>query len=146
MIKKISADITAALRQGEKHRLKVLRSLKSALKNREIDLQQELSEAEAMKVLNSEIKQREQAIELYLQAGRQELADNDKAEISIIREYLPEPLTESEMQQEVSKAIAEIGATSRQDMGSVMKLLKEKLGGRADGKSLSNFVRAALSN
>ena len=146
MIKKISADITAALRQGEKDRLKVLRSLKSVLKNREIDLKQELSEEESMKVLNGEIKKREQAIELYLQGGRPELAENDQAEIEIIRQYLPEPLTESEMQQEVTKAIAETGATSMKDMGPVMKLLKERLGGRADGKTLSSLVRAVLSN
>ena len=146
MIKKISADIVDALRQGKKDRLKVLRSLKSALKNREIDLKEELSEQEAMKVLNVEIKKREQAIELYLQGGRQELADNDNFEIEIIREYLPEPLTEAEMQAEVRKAVEEIGAASMKEMGLVMKLLKERLGERADGKSLSNLVRAELSN
>jgi uncharacterized protein len=146
MIKKISADITDALRQGHKDRLKVLRTLKAALRNREIDLKQEISEQEAMKILSSEIKKREQAIELFLKAERHELVENDRFEIGIIKEYLPEPLTESELQEEVTKAVAETGAESMKEMGLVMKLLKERLGARADGKSLSNLVRAELSN
>ncbi len=146
MIKKLSADITVALRQGQKERLKVLRTLKSVLKNREIELRKELTEQEAMQILNSEIKKREQALELYLQAGRQELADNEKFEIAIIGEYLPEPLSEAELSVEVDKAISETGADSMKEMGPVMKLLKERLGSRADGKSLSSLVRAKLSN
>ncbi|KQC09045.1 MAG: hypothetical protein APR54_03880 [Candidatus Cloacimonas sp. SDB] len=146
MIKKLSADINEALRQSQKDRLKVLRTLKSVLKNREIELRKELTEQEAMQILNSEIKKREQALELYLQAGRQELADNEKFEIAIIREYLPEPLSEAELSVEVDKAISETGADSMKEMGPVMKLLKERLGSRADGKSLSSLVRAKLSN
>jgi len=146
MIKKISVDITNALRQGQKDRLRVLRSMKSVMKNLEIDLRKEISEKEALEVLNSEIKKREQAIELYLQGNRQELADNEKFEIGIIREYLPEPLTDAEVILEVEKAISETEAGSMKDMGTVMKLLKERLGGRADGKTLSNLVRAKLSN
>jgi len=146
MIKKISEDITNALRQGEKDRLRVLRSLKSALKNQEINLKKEISESEAMAILNIEIKRREQAAELYVQGGRQELADNENSEIKIIKEYLPEPLTEVEMAAEVEKAVAETEAESMKEMGLVMKLLKERLGTRADGKILSNLVRNKLSN
>jgi uncharacterized protein len=146
MIKKLSADINEALRQGQKDRLKALRTLKSVLKNREIELRKELTEQEAMQILNGEIKKREQALELYIQAGRQELADNEKFEIAIIREYLPEPLSEAELSVEVDKAISETGADSMKEMGPVMKLLKERLGSRADGKSLSSLVRAKLSN
>jgi len=146
MIKKLSADITAALRQGQKNRLKVLRTLKSVLKNREIELRKELTEQEAMQILNGEIKKREQALELYIQAERQELAENEKFEIAIIREYLPEPLSEAELSVEVDKVISETGAESMKEMGPVMKLLKERLGSRADGKSLSSLVRAKLSN
>jgi len=122
MIKKISEDITNALRQGEKDRLRVLRSLKSALKNQEINLKKEISESEAMAILNIEIKRREQAAELYVQGGRQELADNENSEIKIIKEYLPEPLTEVEMAAEVEKAVAETEAESMKEMGLVMKL------------------------
>ena len=146
MIKKISTDITDALRQGLKDRLRVLRSLKAALRNREIDLRKELSEQEAMKILSSEIKKREQAIELYLRAERDDLVKNDRFEIDIIKEYLPKRLSEVELQEEVAKAVAETGAASMKEMGLVMKLLKERLGERADGKSLSNLVRAKLSN
>jgi len=146
MIKKISADITNALRQGKKDRLKVLRSMKSVLRKFEIDFRKEISEKEAQKILSSEIKKREQAIELYIKGNRPELAENEKFEIGIISEYLPEPLTETQLILEVDKAILETGAESLKEMGSVMKLLKESLGGRADGKTLSNLVRSKLSN
>ena len=99
-----------------------------------------------MEILNSEIKKREQAIELYIKGERPELAANEKLEIEIIKEYLPEPLTEAEMKIEVDKAVSEIEAETMKDMGTVMKLLKERLGTRADGRTLSNLVRSRLSN
>ena len=146
MIKKISADIMSALREKDKKRLQVLRSIKSALKYREIELKKELSQDESIAILNTQLKKREQAIELYLQGERTDLADIEKYEIEIIKTYLPEPLTETEMEIEVDEAIAELNAESMRDMGKVMKALKEKLGSKADGKILSSIVRAKLSN
>jgi uncharacterized protein YqeY len=146
MIKKISTDIISALREKDKKRLQVLRSIKTALKYREIELKKELSQDEIIAVLNTQLKRREQAIELYIQGERTDLADIEKYEIEVIKTYLPEPLTEAEMEIEVGEAIAELNAESMRDMGKVMKALKEKLGSKADGKILSSIVRAKLSN
>lgn len=146
MIKKISTDIISALREKDKKRLQVLRSIKTALKYREIELKKELSQDEIIAVLNTQLKRREQAIELYIQGERTDLADIEKYEIEVIKTYLPEPLTEAEMEIEVDEAIAELNAESMRDMGKVMKALKEKLGSKADGKILSSIVRAKLSN
>ena len=146
MIKKISTDIMSALREKDKNRLQVLRSIKAALKYREIELKKELSQDEIIAVLNTQLKRREQAIELYIQGERTDLADIEKYEIEVIKTYLPEPLTEAEMEIEVDEAIAELNAESMRDMGKVMKALKEKLGSKADGKILSSIVRAKLSN
>ena len=145
MIKKISADIKDALLKKEKKRLNVLRYLKSALKNKEIELKKELSEEEGMSVLQSQVKSRQQALELYIQGERPELAEIEKFEIEIIKSYLPEPLTEAEMEIEVDKMLSELNAESMKDMGRVMKALSQKLGKRANGKILSNLVRTRLS-
>lgn len=150
MLKKISNDIVVAMRSKDKDRLKTLRSIKSALKYREIDLKKELDEKTVLDVLISEVKRREQAIELYERAERDDLASLEKKEIDIIKEYLPEPLTEEELRLAVDKAILELEETSKEvasmkSMGLIMKALKESLGNRADGKILSNIVRSKLS-
>lgn len=140
----ISLSIKDAMKAKDKERLPVLRSLKSALKNEEIDKKCKLSEEEAQAVLMQQVKSRKQAIELYEQGHRPELAEIERKEISIIETFLPKPLTQDEMQQEVTITIHELAADSMQDMGKVMKYLKEKHGNRADGKVLSNLVRNAL--
>jgi len=145
MINKISEDIKKALKNKDKERLLVLRSLKSALKNKEIELMKELSEEQSISIIQGQVKMREQAIELFMKGNRNDLADLRSKEIEIINEYLPTPLTESEMESEVDAMIVECNATSMKDMGTVMKALKEKLQSRADGKILSNLVRTKLS-
>lgn len=145
MIKKISADIKDALLKKEKKCLNVLRYIKSALKNKEIELRKELSEEESLSVLQSQVKSRQQALELYIQGERPELAEIERYEIEIIKSYLPEPLTEAEMEIEVEKMLSELNAESMKDMGRVMKALSQKLGKRANGKILSNLVRTRLS-
>lgn len=150
MLKKISNDIVVAMRSRDKDRLRTLRGIKSALKYREIDLRKELDEKTALNVLISEVKRREQAIELYERAERDDLASLEKKEIDIIKEYLPEPLTEEELRSAVDKAIQELEeaskeAASMKSMGLIMKALKESLGNRANGKILSNIVRSKLS-
>ena len=145
ILKQITTDMTEALRNKEKERLTVLRSLKSALKNREIELKNELSEEECIAVLSRQVKSREQSIELYLQGGRQDLADQEKFEIEIIRTYLPQPLSEAELENEVEETISRLQASGMKDMGPVMKDLKSRLGSRADGKILSSIVRQKLA-
>jgi hypothetical protein len=144
MLKKIDLDIKKALKAGEKKKLTVLRSLKSAIKNQIINTGQELTEAEELKVLKKQVKARKQAIELYEKGNRPELAAQEQAEIEIIQSYLPQPLTETEIEAEVVKVISELAAETMKDMGPVMKTLKERLGTRADGKILSQLVRTKL--
>ncbi len=144
MINRITNDIKKALLNKQKEELLVLRSLKSALKYIEIEQKKELTEEESIKVLQNQVKIREQAIELYLQGNRPELAEKEKFEIEIIKKYLPEPLSEAEMEIEVNQIILELQAESMKDMGKVMKSLTQKLGIRADGKKLSNLVRQKL--
>ncbi|HHE38568.1 MAG TPA: GatB/YqeY domain-containing protein [Candidatus Cloacimonetes bacterium] len=145
MINRITNDIKKALLNKQKEELLVLRSLKSALKYIEIEQKKELTEEESIKVLKNQVKSREQAIELYIQGNRPELAEKEEFEIKIIKAYLPEPLTEAEMETEVTKTISELQAESMKDMGKVMKALSQKLGTRADGKILSNLVRQKLA-
>ncbi len=146
MISKIEEDIIQALREKDKDRLIVLRSLKSAVKYRQIELGRELEEDEVISVLAGQVKSRQQAIELYLQGNRPELAEKETREIAIINFYLPRKMSEAEMEVEVDKAVTELNASSMKDMGLVMKTIKEKLGNRADGKILSDIVRKKLQS
>jgi len=144
MKKRIERDFIEALRSKDKFRLNVLRSLKAAFKYREIELKKELSDEEITAILNGQVKSRKQAIELYIQGNRPELAKVEQNEIEIISCYLPRQLSEEELKQEVKQIITVFDANSMKDMGRVMKALKEKLGSTADGKILSTLVRAAL--
>lgn len=146
MISKIEEDIIQALREKDKDRLIVLRSLKSAVKYQQIELGRELEEDEVISVLAGQVKSRQQAIELYLQGNRPELAEKETREIAIINFYLPRKMSEAEMEVEVDKAVTELNASSMKDMGLVMKTIKEKLGNRADGKILSDIVRKKLQS
>ena len=121
--------------------------LKSAIKNAAIEkggANAELTDAEVMAVVRKEVKKRQDSIEQYEAAGRDELADQEKAEIEVLNDYLPEPLSSEEIVSIVEAAIAELGATSRKEMGQVMKIVQEKTAGRADGKTLSQAVMSKL--
>ena len=144
MISKIEEDIIQALRKKDKDRLIVLRSLKSAVQYQQIELGRELEEKEIILVLAGQVKSRQQAIELYLQGNRPELAEKETREIEIINFYLPQKMSEAEIEVEVNKAITELNASSMKDMGLVMKAMKEKIGNQADGKKLSEIVRNKL--
>ncbi len=146
MISKIEEDIIQALREKDKYRLIVLRSLKSAVKYQQIELGRELEEDEVISVLAGQVKSRQQAIELYLQGNRPELAEKETREIEIINFYLPQKMSEAEMEVEVDKAITELKASSMKDMGLVMKTMKEKLGNQVDGKIISEIVRKKLQS
>ena len=142
---RLNNEIKDAMRSRDKNRLKVLRTLKSALKQVQIDTRKELTEDDVIGILKSEQKKRLQAMELYLSAGRQELVDNEQYEIDIIDEYLPRPLSEEELTAAVEKAVEVLSPNGMKDMGMVMKHLKEELGNRADGKQLSILVRQTLN-
>ncbi len=147
-LEKINQDITAAMKAKNAERLSTLRLMKTALKNKELekDKDQTLSEAEAIKVLQSLLKQRRDSIEQYTNAGRQDLADKEAAEMKIIEEYLPAALDETALGNIVEATIAEMGAASPQQMGLVMKAVMAKLAGQTvDGKMVSALVKAKLS-
>lgn len=143
----LSDDLKTAMRGKDKVALGTIRMLKSSVKNAAIEkggADAELDDAEISNVIRKEVKKRQDSIEQYEKADRQELADVEKAEIEILQKYLPKALSEEEIAKAVEEAIAEVGATSKKEMGQVMKLLQEKTGGRADGKTLSQAVMAKL--
>jgi uncharacterized protein len=144
---KIDADLREAMRSKDAERLSVLRMVKSALMNAAIEMQgarAPLPDPDAIAVIRKQVKQREDSIEGFEKGGRPELAAKERREIGFLTEYLPNPLTENELEQLVKGAIAEVGATSKAQMGAVMKVATQKAGGRVDGRTLSQAVQKAL--
>ncbi len=142
----IIADLTAAMKAKDADKLSTLRMVKSNLMNRQIDKGGELTDDEIMKALQSLVKQRRDSVEQYEKAGRTELAAKEKAEIMVIETYLPQGATQAEIDAAVEAAIAETGASSMKDMGTVMKATMAHLAGKtADGKMVSETVKAKLS-
>lgn len=128
--------------------LNTLRALKSAIKNAAIEKgggDAELDDSEAVAIVRKQVKQRQDSIEQFAKAGRTELAENEKAEIAVLETFLPTALSAEELSSIVAQVVTELGASSRADMGKVMKVLQERTGGRADGKSLSQEVMKHLS-
>ena len=145
---RVDSDLKEAMRAKDATKLNVLRMLKSALKYAAIaksDAEAELSDAEAVQVIRKQAKQRQDSIESFEKGGRAELADKEKEELAILNTYLPQGMTPDELAKVVRETIAEVGATSKAQMGAVMKALQAKVGGRADGKTLSSEVQKQLS-
>ncbi len=143
---KIVADIKEAMLAKDAERLSTLRMVKANLMNRRIEKGSELTDEETSKALQSLVKQRRDSIEQYEAAGRTELADKEKLEISHIEGYLPQAATAEEIDAAVSDAVVETGASSMKDMGGVMKAAQAKLGGKSvDGRTLSEAVRSKLA-
>jgi uncharacterized protein YqeY len=142
---RIVADLTAAMKAKDVARLSTLRMVKASVMNREIEKGTDLTDEELTKAMQSLVKQRRDSIEQYEKAGRQELADKERAEIEVIESYLPQPATRGEIEEAVATAISETGATSMRDMGAVMKAAQARLAGRsADGRTLSEIVKGKL--
>jgi len=143
---KIQAQMSDAMRNKDQLRLSVLRMMKSAVKNREVDKMKPLDENEVIAVLNTLVKQRKDSIDQFRKGGREELAQKEEAEIRIIEEYLPAAASEQEIQQAIAHAIQETGAASMKDMGKVMKATLARLSGKsADGSRVSQLVEDKLS-
>jgi uncharacterized protein YqeY len=142
----IISDMTAAMKAQDAARTSTLRMLKAAITNREKEGGGELTDEDVQKLLRSQVKQRRDSVEQFEKAGRQELADKEKAEIAIIDTYLPQAASQEEIEQAVVAAITETGASSMKDMGGVMKAAMAKLAGKnADGKMVSDLVKKKLS-
>jgi uncharacterized protein len=141
----IIADLTAAMKGRDAGRLGTLRMVKAALMNKQIDAGHELEDEEVMKALQTLVKQRRDSIEQYEAAGRTELADKERSEAAVIEAYLPQAATAEEISAAVEAAVAETGASSMKDMGTVMKAALATLAGKnADGKAVSEAVRSRL--
>jgi len=141
---KIDADIRDALKSGAKDKVSALRMLSAALKNKEIDKRRPLTDEEVIETIRTLIKQRKDSIEQFTKGGRQDLADKETAEASLLEVYLPQQLTREELEAMVRDAVARTGAQGARDMGKVMKALVPMTAGRADGKLLSELVKIAL--
>jgi uncharacterized protein YqeY len=134
----------AALRSGDTLKLSTLRLLLAAVHNEEIKLRRELGTDEIQKVVSTLSKQRSEAIELYRKGGRDDLAQKEEAELKILQQFLPQPLTEQEVEALIRESIAESGARGLQDLGKVMKQVMPKVSGRTDGKRVNELARALL--
>lgn len=142
---KIEEDMKTALKSGDKKRLKVLRFLLAQIKNAEIEKGSELSDQEVLKLISKEIKKIEEAAEKFREGGSEQRALEELEESEILKAYLPEPLSQQELEKIVSEAIEETGANSIKDMGKVMKVVLSRVAGRADGKIVSEIVKNRLS-
>ncbi|MEA3332084.1 MAG: GatB/YqeY domain-containing protein [Pseudomonadota bacterium] len=136
----IAASVKDAMRKKEKVRLGVLRMLMSEMKNRQIEAQKELEDADILQVITRMVKQRHDSAEQFTKGGREELATKENSEIEVLQGYLPESLSETDLENLVKEAIAETQATSKKDMGKIMRVVMPKIAGRADGKAVNQMV------
>src|SRR2546429_9234434 len=146
---RVDSDLKEAMRAKDTKKLGVLRMLKAALKYAAIaksGAEAELSDVEAAQVVRKQVKQRQDSIESFEKGGRAELAEKEKAEIAVLNQYLPQAMSVAELQKIVADTIREVGASSRAQMGAVMKALQPKIAGRADGKTLSAEVSRQLGS
>ncbi|MGZ5031389.1 MAG: GatB/YqeY domain-containing protein [Methylobacter sp.] len=142
---RIKEDMKAAMKGGDKARLGVIRLILAAIKQVEVDERITLDNERVIQVLDKMLKQRRESIRQYAEAGRQDLVAIEEAEIPVIQDFLPQALTETEIDLMVKDAVTESGAESIKDMGKVMALLKAKMQGRADMAVVSNKIKAALA-
>ena len=143
---KIQSQMADAMRYRDQLRLSVLRMMKTAVKNKEIEKMKPLEEPEVLVVLNTLVKQRKDSVEQFRKGGREELAQKEEAEIKIIEEYLPAAASEDDIRRAIDEAVQETGAASMKDMGKVMKAALARLAGKsADGSRVSSMVKEKLS-
>ena len=136
----------AAMKGGDKKRLGVIRLVLAAIKQVEVDERTELDDARVLAVLDKMVKQRRESISQYKEAGRDDLVEVEEYEVTVLQDFLPEPLSDDEIAQMIEKAIADTGASSIKDMGKVMGILKPQMQGRADMGPISGKIKAQLSN
>jgi uncharacterized protein YqeY len=138
-------DLTSAIKGRDTLRLSVLRGLKTAIKNKQVELRQELNEDQIRGVISSEMKKRKEAIEKFSQGSRPDLADKEEAEFKILSGYLPPQLSGEEIKEVLASVIEELSASGPKDLGRVMKSAMPKLAGRADGREVNQLARELLS-
>lgn len=147
LFEKVNDDIKSAMKAKEKDRLEALRAVKTAfLLAKTESAKKELSAEEELKIVQKLVKQRRESAEIYKSQDRMDLHDKESLEADVISEYLPEQISETQLEQELTKIIAEIGASGPQDMGKVMGMATKKLSGKAEGKAIATKVKELLAN
>lgn len=141
---RLTEDMKSSMRSGSKERLGVIRLILAAVKQREVDERIQLDDTQVLSAMEKMLKQRRDSVSQFEAAGRQDLVDQEKFEIGVIAEFLPQPLDEAELAQILDACIAESGAVEARDMGKVMALLKPRVAGRADMQSLAGKIKARL--
>ena len=141
---RITDDMKAAMRSGEKERLGAIRMITAAIKQREVDERIVLDDTQVLNILEKMIKQRKESVTQFLAGKRQDLADRESAEIALIQTYMPAALGDAEIETLIGAAIATSGATTIKDMGKVMALIKSQVAGRADMGSVGAKIKARL--
>jgi uncharacterized protein YqeY len=142
---RINDDMKAAMRAKDAERLRAIRLLLAAMKQREVDERIELSDADIVAIIDKMLKQRRESIAQFEQAGRQDLVAAEQAEVAVLQGYMPQPLSAAEIEALVAEAVAATGAASARDMGAVMTHLRPCLAGRADMAKVSQLVKARLA-
>jgi uncharacterized protein YqeY len=143
---RLTEDLKLAMKARDQLRMDVIRMIKAAVLNKEVELKKDLDDAEMSRIMTTMIKQRKESVEQFEKGQRAELAAKERQEISIIETYLPKALSAEELAQAVDAVIRETGATSAKDMGLVMKAVMARLAGQSvDGKSVSDLVRSKLT-
>ena len=144
LFKKIQNDMYAAMKAGEKESTNTLRITLAKLKDKQIEKRGNLTEDEVIKIIQTLVKQRKESIELYVQGGRNELADIEKNEIALLKKYLPQMISENDIKNIVETVIIEVGATSMSDMGKIMPEVMKRGKGLIDGRIAQKFVQESL--
>ncbi|SDP17829.1 GatB/YqeY domain-containing protein [Selenomonas ruminantium] len=142
----LTADMKDAMKNKEKDRLAVIRMVRGAIRQQEIDGQKELGEDDVIAVISKEVKMRRDSIEEFKKGGREDLVEKTQAEIDVLMPYLPAQLSEDEVRELVKAAVEQTGAATPKDMGKVMGVLMPKVKGRADGKMVNTIVKSFLQN
>lgn len=144
---RIQKDLVTAMKNHQENALAALRSIKTAIQNEKTNgTYHELTDADVVGIIQKLVKQRKESMDIYSQAGRDELADKEQKEMLVLMEYVPKQLTEEEVEEKVKEIIAETGASSMKDMGKVMGLATQRMKGLAEGKTISQIVKNLLNS
>ncbi len=146
LLQRVDGDLKTALKSADKLKVSVLRLLKAAIKNQEIDKKHALSDEEILAVMSGLAKQRRESIEQFAKGGREDLAEKERLELAILQSYMPEQLSPAELESMILQAIDESGAKGEGDLGKVMRLLMPRTKGLADGRWVNNRVRELLQS
>jgi uncharacterized protein YqeY len=144
LTQRLTEDMKQAMKDKDKVRLSVLRMVKAAVKNREIEIGRPLADDDVLGVIQKELKQRRDSLQAFESAGRTDLVDEVKAEIDVLMSYLPKQLSEEELREIVQSVISELGASGKADVGKVMSAVMPKVKGRADGRLVQSLVQSLL--